>query len=64
MEKMPQIPDEKSFYRLPFEKGTFTLKEDTLLSHSIYRKSPSYFREKIKNISYKNEILTLSRACC
>lgn len=60
MEKMPQIPDEKSFYRLPFEKGTFTLKEDTLLSHSIYRKSPSYFREKIKNISYKNEILTLS----
>jgi hypothetical protein len=60
MKKQTQIPDEKSFYRLPFEKGTFTLTEETLYKHSAHRKPESYFREKKKNISYRNEILTLS----
>ncbi len=60
MKNQNQIPDEKSFYRLPFEKGTFTLTEETLYQHSAHRKPESYFREKIKNISYRNEVLTLS----
>ncbi len=60
MTNQTQIPDEKSFYRLPFEKGTFTLTEETLNKHSAHRKPESYFREKIKNISYLNEVLTLS----
>lgn len=52
--------DEENFYRLPFEPGTFQLTEETLFNNSFHRKRPSYFREKIKNISFHNEVLILS----
>lgn len=59
MEKMPQIPDEKSFYRLPFEKGTLELTEETLKKHSTHLLSQSHSGISLRNISYQNEILTL-----
>lgn len=60
MKKQTQIPDEKSFYRLPFEKGTFELTEKTLNLHSKFRKPDQYYRIKIRNINFLNEILILA----
>jgi len=59
MTKASQTPDIKNFYRLPFEKGTFELTGQTLNLHSEFRK-PNYFCDiKVRNIHFRNEILTL-----
>ena len=60
MKKQTQIPDEKSFYRLPFEKGTFELTEKTLNLNSQFRKPDYYYRIQTRNINFLNEILILA----
>lgn len=59
MTKASQTPDIKNFYRLPFEKGTFELTEQTLNLHSEFRKPHYFYRVKVRNIHFRNEILTL-----
>src|SRR5690606_34801662 len=48
-----------NFYRLPFEKGTFELTEQTLNLHSEFRKPHYFYRIKVRNIHFRNQILTL-----
>ncbi|SIT17002.1 hypothetical protein [Belliella pelovolcani] len=60
MDKQVQIIDEKKFFRLPFEKGTFCLTEETLNSNSKFRNPNGYIRIETKELSFRNEILTLS----
>ncbi|MFD2035994.1 hypothetical protein ACFSKL_14410 [Belliella marina] len=60
MDKQVQIIDEKKFFRLPFEKGTFCLKEDTLNANSKFRNPYDYYRIEISKVRFRNEILTLS----
>ena len=59
MKKASQTPDIKSFYRLPFEKGTFELTEQTLNLHSEFRKPHYFYSIKVWNIQFRNEILML-----
>ena len=59
MTKASQTPDIKNFYRLPFEKGTFELTEQTLNLNSEFRKPHYFYRVKVRNIHFRNEILTL-----
>lgn len=59
MKKLTQIPNEESFYRLPFEKGTFTLTEETLNKHSTHRKPEYSFQIQVRNLNFRNEILTI-----
>jgi len=59
MTKASQTPDIKNFYRLPFEKGTFELTEQTLNLHSEFRKPHYFFRIDLRKINYHNEFLTL-----
>ncbi|WP_192348270.1 hypothetical protein [Algoriphagus sp. Y33] len=59
MTKASQIPNPKNFYRLPFEKGTFELTEQTLNLNSDFRKPNYFYSIKVRNIHFRNEILTL-----
>jgi hypothetical protein len=59
MTKASQTPDLKNFYRLPFEDGTFKLTEQTLNLHSEFRKPHFFYRTIIRNVHFRNEILTL-----
>ena len=59
MRKASQISDPKNFYRLPFEKGTFELTEQTLNLNSDFRKPHYFYKIKVRNIHFQNEILTL-----
>ncbi len=59
MTKASQAPDTKNFYRLPCEKGTFKLTEQTLNLHSEFRKPHYFYKIKVRNIHFRNEILTL-----
>ena len=59
MKKPSQIPNEESFYRLPFRKDTFKLTEETLKKHSTHLLSQSLFDISLRKINYQNEILTL-----
>jgi len=51
--------DTRSFYHLPFEEGTFYLTEETLNKHSKFRRPERFYAVKIRNVHYKNELLTL-----
>ncbi|UZD24355.1 hypothetical protein [Algoriphagus halophytocola] len=59
MAKTNQVPELSSFYRMPFEKGTFKLTQETLNLHSEFRKPERYYHVKIRNVNFRNEILTL-----
>lgn len=60
MKKQIQTIEEKKCYKLPFEKNTFYLSEKTLNAHSKFRNPNGYLRIETKELSFKNEILTLS----
>lgn len=59
MTKASQTPDIKNFYRLPFEKGTFEFTGQTLNLHSEFRKPHYFYGIKVRNIHFRNEVLTL-----
>ncbi|EOZ96476.1 hypothetical protein A33Q_2246 [Indibacter alkaliphilus LW1] len=60
MKKKIQTIDEKKFFKLPLEKGTFCLSKEILNAHSKFGKLIDYFQVETTELSFRNEILTLS----
>lgn len=52
--------EEKKFFRVPLEQGTFCLLEKTLNAYSKFRRPSYYLRVETTILQFKDEILTLS----
>jgi hypothetical protein len=59
MKKEALMREEKEFFKLPFEKGTFDLTEVTLNSNSAFRKPTYFFPVHLRKIGFQHEVLSL-----